>query len=215
MTARRAEQAKVSIVIPTYNRRNDLLRLLASFAKLNYSHTRLEIIVVDNASNLTETELRQAAGDIPLTLVAPPENLFCSGGRLFGARAARGDYLFFIDDDNVLAPDCIGHLVDAFHEDAKLGVAAPLMLFYRDKRRIWTAGVRLSALGRPIYLHSGQRTGEVTLPAKITGLDAFPNAFMVKRRVLEAVPFDVASFPHNWSEADFGLRLKRQGFGGA
>lgn len=205
----------VSIIVPTFKRRADLLRLLASVVKSEYPTEKLEIVVVDNAGDLSKEDIQRAAGRIKLKLLHPNENLYCSGGRFYGVKRASGQYFFFIDDDNVIAPDCIRHLIRSFGDSPKLGVVAPLMLFFKDKERIWAAGVKLSKLGRPIYLYENKYVGQVSLPELIPGVDAFPNAFMVKKNMLEEVPFDVANFPHNWSEADFGLRVKKHGYTGA
>ena len=40
----------VSIVIPTRNRKNKLIRLLASIMRSSYPADRLEVIVIDDAS---------------------------------------------------------------------------------------------------------------------------------------------------------------------
>jgi hypothetical protein len=205
---------EVSIIIPTYQRHKDLKRLLASIAELDYPASKLEVVVVDNAGDLAEKDLKTKVGKAKLTLARPDENLYCSGARFYGAKIAKGHYFFFIDDDNVMSPESITELVASFKDTPNLGVAAPLMMFYKDKHRIWAAGVRLSRLGRPVYLYGNAEEQASALPETISDIDAFPNAFMVKRDVLEAVPFDVTNFPHNWSEADFGLRIKRHGYGG-
>lgn len=202
----------ISIIIPTFKRRADLLRLLASIADSDYPKKHIEVIIVDNAGDTTEQDVESYAKDLSLKVAHPAENLYCSGGRLYGTKVASGQLFFFIDDDNVLAPDCLRHLVDSFQDDAKLGVAAPLMLFFKDKQKIWSAGANLNKWGLPIYLYGNQYAQDVELPNVIRDITCFPNAFMVRRDVLEAVPFDVDHFPHNWSEADFGLRVKKQGY---
>jgi GT2 family glycosyltransferase len=167
----------VSVIIPTFKRKNDLLRLLRSVAESNY-----------------------------------PKD---SGGRLYGAKVAAGQYFFFIDDDNILDKNCIKYLADSLYTDKALGMAGPLMLLFNDKNRIWAAGARVSNWGTTTHVESKKYVNELTLPDKILNIDYFPNAFMVKRRILEQIPFDVVHFPHNWSEPDFGLRVKQKGYSAA
>ncbi len=207
-----SKQQTLSVIVPTYKRKADLQRLLKSIAESDYPARLLEVVVVDNAGDLTEQDLLPSIGDIKLKLVKPDKNLYCSGGRLYGTKYAEGDYYFFIDDDNILDKKCLSELAKGFSTIPNLAVAAPLMLVYKDKERIWTAGVRLNKLVQPIYLHGQELLSQVELPDVIMTMDAFPNAFMVKQEALETVPFDVDNFPHNWSEADFGMRIKQHGY---
>lgn len=203
---------KISVIIPTYNRKDDLKRLLESLAESDINHKEIETIVVDNAGNLEIAELENSAGDIRVVLERPGKNLFCSGGREYGALKATGDYLFFIDDDNILDRKCIRLLVGSFDKIPNLGVAAPLMLVFKEKDRIWSAGVKLNKLGQPLRLQKNESIKNIDMPEFIDDIDCFPNAFMVKRSVFKDAPFDTKNFPHNWSEADFGQRVKRKGY---
>lgn len=203
----------VSLVIPTYNRKDDLVRFLASVNTQDYPLSQLEVVIVDNAANLTDESISTALSEkISYQLLKPDNNLFCSGGREYGAKFAHGELLFFIDDDNIMEPSCIKNLAAHFETDSKLGVATPLTLYYKDKKRIWLAGVKLTNMGMPLYLHNGSYTNAIKLPDTIEDLDSVPNAFMTSQKVLEQVPFDTVNFPHNWSEADFALRLKKNGY---
>ena len=174
--------------------------------------TSLEIIVVDNAGDLGDGDIRPAIGDVRLKLLNPGANLYCSGGRRFGAERATGELLFFIDDDNILDRSCIRELIESFVAIPGLGMAGPLMLIYKKKDQIWAAGAHVNKWGITIHLHMNDDRNRIQLPKVIEGVDYFPNAFMVRTDLLKEVPFDVATFPHNWSEPDFGLRLKQKGY---
>lgn len=206
------EPALVSIIIPTYKRHKDLIRLLVSISKSDYPKNRLEIIIVDNAGDLSENDIKKVSRHIGVKLLRPNANLYCSGGRLYGGKNASGEYLFFIDDDNILAKDCIRLLVNGLDNSSSLGMVGPLMLIYKKRSQIWAAGAVVNSWGVAKHLYSGKDLGEVNLPEVITGIDYFPNAFMIKKSVLKKIPFDVINFPHNWSEPDFGLRLKKHGY---
>lgn len=207
-----ANDQTVSIIIPTFKRKTDLLRLVASITKSDYPKENMEIVVVDNAGELSKKDIQPVSGKIKLKVLWPGDNLYCSGGRLFGAKKASGQYFFFVDDDNILARDCIRHLIDSFNKDQSQGMAGPLMLIYRDKKRIWAAGAKVNSWGMTIHQYGNKCLSEVDLPEVIPDIDYFPNAFMLKRKVLEEVTFDTENFPHNWSEPDFGLRAKMNGY---
>jgi GT2 family glycosyltransferase len=207
-----ANKQAVSIIITTFKRKADLLRLLNSIAKSDYPKKSMEIIIVDNAGDISKEDVQPATRGIRLRIMQPETNLYCSGGRLYGTTKATGQYFFFVDDDNILKKDCIRHLVASFTDFASLGVAGPLMLIYKDKKRIWAAGAKVNNWGIAIHQYGNKYLSEIDLPEMIPDIDYFPNAFMVKRKILEEVPFDTYHFPHNWSEPDFGLRVKKQGY---
>jgi GT2 family glycosyltransferase len=200
----------VSIVIPTYNRHADLRRLLQSIELSRYPQDKIETIIVNNA---TDPDLTSIVEDvkIPTSIIEPGENLFSNGARKIGAKAAKGDFIFLLDDDNELEPDCIKHLVDSLENDISLGAVGPIML-NGSTNDIWCAGAYLSKIGLPKYLLGGESLLTINMPSSIDDIQYFPNACMVRKDVLEIVPLDFKMFPHNWAETDFCLRILKAGY---
>lgn len=95
----------VSVVIPTRNRRQRLARAIASVRAQTWP--RLEIIVIDDASTDDTAEyLRSLAAERP-DLCVVRNDVPRGGGaaRNQGIAAARGDYVAFLDDDDVWLPE--------------------------------------------------------------------------------------------------------------
>src|SRR6185436_19637231 len=117
----------ISIVIPTYSRRNDLINLLKSINNSNYPSEKLEILIIDNAN---EEGLSSAIKTVypDAKLINPGKNLYSNGARRLGSLASKGDYVFLLDDDNTLEPDCIKELVNYIEDDKKIGMVGPVML---------------------------------------------------------------------------------------
>jgi len=207
-----SEAPFVSVIVPTRDRKEKLLRLLASVAASDHPAERLEVIVVDNASaDGTAAAVRAAFPGY--RLISPGTNLWSAGGRNAGAAAARGEFLFFVDDDNILDPACIRELALVLAADERLGVAGPLMMRFPERDVIWCAGGRLDRFGRPWHLAEGRRREEAGLPRLVGDIQYFPNAYMLKRSVFGgAPPHDTAHFPHNWNEQDLGARVVRAGY---
>lgn len=200
----------VSIVTPTYNRQKQILRLLQSLKETDYPLESLDVIIVDNAS---DPDLQRSITETfpDANVIAPGRNLYSNGARKLGAASARGKYVFFLDDDNVLENGCIALLVDALEHNASLGMVGPVMLD-SDSDTIWSAGARLTKLGMCDHLYGGSTLSQTSLPKIIYGIDYFPNAAIVRKSVLLQVPLDDESFPHNWAEIDFGLRVLAAGY---
>lgn len=94
----------ISVVVPFYNNAADLGECLASIAA--QTHTALQVIMVDDGSTDGSAEVArsQAAADPRFTLVSVP-----NGGpgraRNTGVSAASGEFLAFVDADDLVPPD--------------------------------------------------------------------------------------------------------------
>lgn len=121
----------VSIVIATWNRRQDVLDTIRSIYDQDYS--RFEIIVVDNASmDGTPDEIRASFPDVKL--ICLPENRGASGGRNAGLQQARGKYILCLDSDASPEQGALHSIVHAFERDATLGAVNSKVInaFTRD-----------------------------------------------------------------------------------
>ncbi|HZN55851.1 MAG TPA: glycosyltransferase [Candidatus Polarisedimenticolaceae bacterium] len=109
---------KVSIVIPVRDAREDLPRLLAALAALDWPGHALETIVVDDGS--TDGTSAILAGE-RLTLIREPESRGPYAARNRGARAATGEWITFTDGDCAPRPDWLRRL---FADPVEDGVGA-------------------------------------------------------------------------------------------
>lgn len=92
---------KISVVVPTYNRRELLKRALLSV----FSQTSLptEVIVIDDGStDGTEAMLHR---EFPQVNYYRQENLGVSAARNLGIQQASGDWLAFLDSDDEWLPE--------------------------------------------------------------------------------------------------------------
>lgn len=108
--------ASVSVIIPTYNRYEYLLNAIASARAQTYPCR--EIIVIDDGS--TQEAYKSAALGNDVTLITLPENsravigFPCNGyTRTVGMKHATGDYIAFMDDDDIWLPNKIALQVSA------------------------------------------------------------------------------------------------------
>ncbi len=96
---------KYSLVIPTYNRPEQLRRCLDGVAALETQKDRFEVIVVDDGSRTpVDDVVDEFRTNLNIRLMRQ-ENQGPATARNVGAAAANGDYLVFIDDDCVPEPD--------------------------------------------------------------------------------------------------------------
>jgi GT2 family glycosyltransferase len=114
----------VSIVIPVFNNWQLTERCLASLCASAPLGT-LEVIVVDDASSDgTAAGLQAVPG---LRVLSNETNLGFTRSVNRGARAARGRFLFFLNNDTVVLPGCVEGLLRAMEEPAIGAVGAKLV----------------------------------------------------------------------------------------
>ena len=95
----------VSVIIPTFNRSKQVMRAVESVLRQTYEE--LECIVVDDASSDDTVKLLKAVekNDDRLRILVHDKNMHVSAARNTGIAAANGEYIAFLDDDDVWFKD--------------------------------------------------------------------------------------------------------------
>jgi glycosyltransferase involved in cell wall biosynthesis len=128
-----------SIVIPTYQRRDVLLRTMAGLARLEHPWPCELVVVVDGSQDGSAEAARAVPMPYDVSVVEQP-NSGAAAARNRGAREARGTYLLFLDDDMVADP----HLLVAHAERLEAGadaVVGHIPLHPESPRTLLTLGV--------------------------------------------------------------------------
>lgn len=104
---------KVSIVIPVYNVSKYIERCIKSVMNQTYEH--IECIIVDDVTpddSITKCEQMIAAyqGPIRFIILHHEKNRGLSAARNTGLNATTSDYIYFLDSDDEISPDCIEKL---------------------------------------------------------------------------------------------------------
>jgi glycosyltransferase involved in cell wall biosynthesis len=92
----RLSKPMISFIVPAYNEEHELSSTLDAIHAAAYEADQpYEIVVVDDASTDTTPEIASRAGANVITI----NRRQIAAARNSGARAARGEYLFFVDAD--------------------------------------------------------------------------------------------------------------------
>lgn len=107
---------KVSIIIPVYNVEPYISDCLHSVMAQTYTG-ELECIIVDdrgkdNSMAVAEREVSAYNGKVDFKIIHREQNGGLSAARNTGIRQATGDYLYFLDSDDEITPDCIALLAE-------------------------------------------------------------------------------------------------------
>jgi GT2 family glycosyltransferase len=104
---------RVSVVVPTHNRVERLMRLLDALAAQDIGE-RFEVVVVDDLSS-DDTVIRlgrwSPVASFQLKILSSEINTGPAGARNRGWRGARGEVVAFVDDDCVPSTGWLGSLV--------------------------------------------------------------------------------------------------------
>ena len=134
----------VSVIIPTFNRATMVCDCVASVLAQG-NDVVLEVIVVDDCSP-DETKKRieeRFGGDARVKYIRNEKNSFQAVSRNNGAKIARGEFLLFLDDDNLLGANALAVLVGEFRKNPELGFAAPMAVHKRPGKNnlIWSLDI--------------------------------------------------------------------------
>ncbi|WP_404786563.1 glycosyltransferase family 2 protein [Altericista sp. CCNU0014] len=110
----------VSVVIPAYNAEQYIVETIESLQNQTFSD--FEIIVSDDASTDRTVPIVREIGDPRLTVISA-ENGGVSAARNRGIAVARGEFIAFLDADDLWDPDKLRLQVEALRENPKAGLS--------------------------------------------------------------------------------------------
>ena len=119
---------KLSVVIPTYNRKDSLRRTLEGLSRQRYPHADFEAVVVSDGSNDgTEEMLADYARTAPYSLrIICQANGGPSRARNRGILEAQYEIIVFLDDDVEPVPEFLGRHAMHHRQDQKIAVVGPM-----------------------------------------------------------------------------------------
>ena len=101
---------KISVIVPVYNTAPWLVRCLNSL--LAQSHENMEVVVVNDGSKDNTREILDAYAAAHANVkVIHKENGGVTSARLRGVAEATGDWIGFVDGDDIIEPDMYAHLL--------------------------------------------------------------------------------------------------------
>ncbi len=202
---------KLSVVITTFNRFKDLKRCMESVFRSNYNN--FELVIVDDAStdetrDLTVErvcEMPGFRGDIHVTVVHNPYNYRMVRSRNTGAQNSHGEYVLFIDDDNIVDSRMLSVLVTFADHNPDCGIMGPSMHYWSDKKKYLDY--------QKISLLTGKTNGHIDNTAALAcDSDGVPNVFMIRRDVFEKAGYFDEALMQTFTEPDFSFNAAKCGY---
>ncbi len=204
----------LSVVVLTYNRVDVLIPCVESILASTYQN--MEVIIIDNHStDNTQEQVQLKFGNNPMVrYVYMEKNLMAAGGRNAGFRESKGDWILFIDSDNIIYPDMIEILVKEAQKDSSIGLLGPLSINTNMGNTIW-----LAAGGFNFFTSIAQMLYNGKEPEKVELKHRYPtyysvNIYFVSRKAMEAVSGMDERYGIMYEDFDFGYRIRNAGFKG-
>lgn len=105
-----------SLIIPVYNRPDEVDELLESLAKSTYDEV-FEIVLVEDGSTIRCQEVAKKYGDRLEISYYYKENSGPGDSRNFGMNKARGDYYIIFDSDCIIPPNYLNEVKKALDKE--------------------------------------------------------------------------------------------------
>src|SRR3972149_2487651 len=193
----------VSVVITNYNGQDTLPKTLESGKQLDPLPS--EVILVDDGS--TDQSTKMAMEILPsLRVVRMGKNTArLNQVRNAGLRAALHKFVFLMDNDILLEPNCVRRLVEEMGRLPQAVVCTPRLLFANERNRIYTDGQKLHYIGSPIALNrNAVAKGQSPVVEGTTG----GGILLMDKENAEKVGFFNESFSMGWcDDGELFIRL--------
>ena len=118
---------QTSIIIPVFNKAEFTWQCLASLI-LELDFSQIEIIVVDNASTDNTEEVLARFADYVRVITNERNAGFVEASNQ-GAAAAKGKYLLFLNNDTMVLPGWLDHLIQTIEDDPLVGAVGSMFLY--------------------------------------------------------------------------------------
>lgn len=202
---------KVTVIILTWNRVDDVVTCLESFSRVKYPN--LEVVVVDNNS-ADETVATLRANYDWITLIVNDDNLGYVGGNNVGIKhaLAKGtDYVFVLNSDTKMIANCLDELVRTMQSDPRIAITGAKNLYMQNTDFSWGKHGVLN-WGPMLCRTHGRfvRDYPETSPKDVDWV--IGNGCMMSREALEKVGiFDEDFFQVN-EDVDWCIRARKAGY---
>jgi glycosyltransferase involved in cell wall biosynthesis len=188
----------VSVVIPTLDRPELLLRAINSV--LRQTHPEIEVIVVVDRPDPNTASAVRSVNDPRVRLLVNPQPSTAAGARNFGADQGKGEWIAFLDDDDEWLPSKLERQIAFAAGRASALVSCLNRIVTPAATYIWPQVIYDNS--GPIDEYLFNRSSLLRAPGLIQ-----TSSFLLPRPLFDKVRFNVES-AHD--DVEFLLRLSKQ-----
>ena len=128
-----ASQPLVSVIIPTYNYARFIAEAVASVQSQTYSNWEM-IVIDDGSTDNTEEVVKRIAADEPRISYLRQDNARQAAARNNGIRHAKGNYLQFLDADDLIEPQKLEQQVAFLEQHTSVDITYSGVRYFSSER---------------------------------------------------------------------------------
>lgn len=140
---------KISVILPIYNGEQYLLEAIQSVTSQNFSITEI-LIVDDGSTDGTSRLIKQLDIDIPIRYFYQ-ENKGPAFARNVGIKNATGDWLCFIDSDDIWPHDKIKSTLEFLKHNSEVDVLWGMTKFFFESKELKSKYLRSEIAEDPLF----------------------------------------------------------------
>ena len=137
MTTTSTQNLSISIIVPAYNIETFLAECIDSILAQTYKN--FEVIIVNDGSTDNSTQICNYYKNYQNVTIIHSENEGVSSARNKGIDIARGEYLLFVDGDDILYPYCLQTFIDHIDQYPDIIIGGSDIVYYpgNKKTKYW------------------------------------------------------------------------------
>lgn len=132
---------RISVIIPVHNQENFIAESIQSV--LNQNFEDFELIIIDDASTDNTAKIVQQFLDSRIQCYSISKQACPAQVRNFGLKCVKGDYIAFLDSDDVMLPNTLSALLFGFTQNPDWVIAQGFMLLTDVQLNPLTIGTQL------------------------------------------------------------------------
>ena len=200
---------KASIVIPVFNKLELTRQCLTTLASAT-TMPEYEVIVVDNASTDGTAEFLAALGG-DVQVIRNQENHGFAIACNQGAKAARGEFLLFLNNDTIPTEGWLNALVDEVERHPDVAVVGSKLLY--EDGTIQHAGVAFSRIWfSPYHIYRGFPAAAPVVNRRREFQCVTAACMLVRREVFECVGGFDDGYRNGFEDVDLCLKIGERGW---
>ena len=202
-----SDTPRVSVVIPTLNHLEDVVRCLESI-ELAGDTTAIELILVDDASTIENASAFDAVGG--LRVIHLTNNSGFAGACTAGVEAAQGEHIMLLNNDTRVISGWIDSLVNELDKHPSTGAVGSMII--RDDLLLQESGVIVWSDGSGWQYGNGESPYEPQYRFRRVVDYCSGAALLVRRSVWEQLGgFDARFAPAYYEDTDLCFEIRELG----
>lgn len=201
---------QVATIIVNWNKKDDTLACLRSLRE--QEAVKVKVILVDNGS--VDDSVLNVSDQFPdAAVIENGDNLGYAEGNNVGIRYALDQgfqYIMVLNNDTILAPQCISRLLEDLELHPDAAAAGPKSFYFETPEMIYFAGGQITRDGRTLHIGIGTQDGpKYNFPCDTEWLTGC--AILFRSRSLREVGLFEPKYYLLYEDADWSLRARRRG----